>query len=108
MQAGLAVVFLRYVAEQTQYLALLIDGNGAVPFGCEIEPPDLALSNAPTAATDAALIAFSFANVVTAAKASPLGPEPGRMSGRRPRKASLNFMSRLAEMHSRPGPWQPE
>jgi hypothetical protein len=43
MQTGLAVVSLRYVAEQTQHLALLIDGNGAVPLGCEIEPPDLSV-----------------------------------------------------------------
>jgi hypothetical protein len=40
MQAGPAVVCLRYVAEQTQYLALLIDGDRAAPFGSQIEPSD--------------------------------------------------------------------
>jgi hypothetical protein len=48
MQAGLAVVSFRDVTEQTQYLALLIDGDR----------------------TDAAVIALSFAKSVTAAKAS--------------------------------------
>src|ERR1700704_5674165 len=41
MQAGLAVVSLRYVAEQTQHFALLSDGNRTVAFGSGIEPPDL-------------------------------------------------------------------
>jgi hypothetical protein len=41
MQAGLAVVSLRDVAEQTQYLALLVDGDWIVSLGGEIEPPDL-------------------------------------------------------------------
>jgi hypothetical protein len=70
MQACLAVVPLRYVTEQAQYLALFIDGNRTVSFGGGIEPSDLGLSNAPIAGTDAALIAFSLAKAVTAAKAS--------------------------------------
>jgi hypothetical protein len=41
MQAGLAVVSLCYVSEQTQYFALLINGNRTVPLGSEIKPPDL-------------------------------------------------------------------
>ena len=41
MQACLAVVALRYVTEQAQYLALFIDGNRTVSLGGEIEPSDL-------------------------------------------------------------------
>jgi len=41
MQAGLAVVSLRYVPEQAQYFALFVDGNRIVPLGGEIKPPDL-------------------------------------------------------------------
>src|SRR3984893_17236806 len=41
MQAGLAVVALRNVADQAQYFALLIDGNRTVSPGSEIEPTDL-------------------------------------------------------------------
>src|SRR3984893_265396 len=41
MQAGLAVVALRNVADQAQYFALLIDGNRIVSPGSEIEPTDL-------------------------------------------------------------------
>jgi len=67
MQAGLAVVSLRDVAEQTQYLALLVDGDWIVSLGGEIEPPDL---GAPIAVTDAPLMAFSFAKAVIVAKAS--------------------------------------
>jgi hypothetical protein len=70
VQAGLAVVSLRDVAEQTQYFALLIDGDRRVSFGREIKPSTSALSNAPIAATDAALMAFSSAKAVTAANAS--------------------------------------
>src|ERR1700730_5499120 len=47
MQAGLAVVSLRYVTEQTQYFALLIDGNRNVPLGGEIKPPDLGALERP-------------------------------------------------------------
>jgi hypothetical protein len=64
MQAGLAVVSFRDVTEQTQYLALLIDGDRTVAFGREIKPANLG------AATDAAVITLSFAKSVTAAKAS--------------------------------------
>ncbi len=41
MQAGLAVVSFRDVTEQTQYLALLIDGDRTVAFGREIKPANL-------------------------------------------------------------------
>ena len=41
MQAGLAVVSLRYVPEQAQYFALFVDRNRIVPLGGEVEPPDL-------------------------------------------------------------------
>src|ERR1700704_4024972 len=41
MQACLAVVPLRYITEQAQYLALFIDGNRTVSLGGEIEPSDL-------------------------------------------------------------------
>src|SRR6202035_5994433 len=47
IQAGLAVVSLRYVTEQTQYFALLIDGNRNVPLGGEIKPPDLGVLEHP-------------------------------------------------------------
>src|SRR3982074_895454 len=41
VKAGPAVVSLRYVAEQTQYFALLIDRDRVVPLGREIEPSNL-------------------------------------------------------------------
>src|ERR1700736_5586575 len=41
MQACLAIVALRYVAEQTQHFALLIDGNRTVSLGSEVKPSDL-------------------------------------------------------------------
>ena len=69
MQAGLAVVSLCYVAEQTQYLALLIE-IGLYRLAARSNHPTVALSNAPIATTDAAVIALSFAKAVTAAKAS--------------------------------------
>src|ERR1700730_13432142 len=47
MQAGLAVVSLRYVTEHTQYFALLIDGNRNVPLGGEIKPSDLGVLERP-------------------------------------------------------------
>jgi hypothetical protein len=42
MQACLAIVALRYVAEQTQHFALLIDGNRTVSLGSEVEPSSTA------------------------------------------------------------------
>src|SRR6202035_2039895 len=96
MQAGLAVVSLRYVTEQTQYFALLIDGNRNVPPGGESNHPTLAFSNAPIAVTDAALIACSFANAVIAAKASSPGSRIRTNVRPSCSEASLDFMSRLA------------
>src|SRR6202023_1560463 len=47
VQAWLTVVSLRDVAEQTQYSALLIDGNRLVSFGHQIKPSDLCAFERP-------------------------------------------------------------
>ncbi|MDH2356298.1 hypothetical protein QCM80_37425 [Bradyrhizobium sp. SSUT112] len=54
MQAGLAVITLRNVAEQAQHLALMVDFDRLVRLGREIEPADL--EKAPIAETEAPVI----------------------------------------------------
>jgi hypothetical protein len=72
MQASLAVVSLRYVTKQTQYFALLIDGNRTVPLGSEVKPPDLGVFESPDRLDRCRITvtACSFAKAVIAARAS--------------------------------------